>query len=186
MDAIDEIFAILTGPGNDQWYDNERGVSQIEHALQCGALAEADGAPGSQITAALLHDIGHLLDMRARSAVEGGVDVRHEYRAVAVLKDWFGADVLEPVRLHVAAKRYLTAVEPAYRDILKPDSIRSLAVQGGPMSEAEAAEFASSPYAEAAIALRRWDDRAKVAGLVTPPLEHFRPYLQACLAQCHA
>ena len=50
------------------------------------------------------------------------------------------------VRLHVPAKRYLCAVDPEYWEGLSDVSKRSLKVQGGPLSPAEAAEFAALPY----------------------------------------
>lgn len=181
MTAIERIFAILAGPGNDQWYDGDERVSQLDHALQCATLAEREGAPASLISAALLHDIGHLSNLAARSAVDSGVDARHEEIGVAVLEPWFGPAVLEPIRLHVAAKRYLTRIDPYYLHQLSWGSVRSLEVQGGSMSEQDAAAFIAAPFAADAVRLRRWDDLAKMKGLATPPLEHFRPYLQQAL-----
>ncbi|MHB8470746.1 MAG: metal-dependent phosphohydrolase, partial [Gaiellaceae bacterium] len=86
-----------------------------------------------------------------------------------------------PIRLHVAAKRYLCATEPSYLAELSPASVLSLELQGGPYSAAEVAEFETSPYADDAVRLRRWDDAGKVAGLETPELEHYRPVLEAAL-----
>lgn len=183
MHPIDQILEVLTGPGNDQWYGSDGRVSQIQHALQCATLAEREGASAALVTAALLHDIGHLTNQQARAAADTRVDACHENRAVRFLQQWYGPAVLEPIRLHVAAKRYLVRLEPAYRDLLSADSIRSLEVQGGTMTEAEAAAFAAEPFAFDAVALRRWDDRAKDPQAQTPPVEHFRRHLKAALME---
>jgi gamma-butyrobetaine dioxygenase len=84
------------------------------------------------------------------------------------LGQWFGPAVTEPVRLHVAAKRYLCATEPNYFGLLSAESVRTLALQGGPMTPEQAAAFGALPFAHDAVAVRRWDDEAKDP-LVTPP-----------------
>jgi phosphonate degradation associated HDIG domain protein len=178
MPSIDELFGILERLGERQ-YDRE-AVSQLEHALQSATLAERDGAGPTQVTAALLHDLGHLVDDRGAPASDADADMRHEERAARYLARWFGSEVIEPIRLHVAAKRFLVATDPAYRETLSPASVHSLELQGGAMSSEEAGAFARKPYAAEAVALRRWDDLAKVPGAVTPPLEHFRPTVEAC------
>ncbi len=99
----------------------------------------------------------------------------------AYLTGCFGPEVTEPVRLHVAAKRYLCAAEPDYFGKLSPDSVLSLSLQGGPMSSEEAAAFRAQPHADAAVQLRRYDEAAKAKDLPTPPAEHFRPHLERCL-----
>jgi phosphonate degradation associated HDIG domain protein len=152
-------------------------VSQLEHALQCAWLAEQAGADDALVTASLLHDLGHLLiaehQTLSRSPTELGIDDRHQYIAMPVLRGAFGLEVREPIRLHVDAKRYLCATRPDYFARLSPDSVRSLALQGGPMSAEAARRFADHPWSGDAIRLRLWDEEAKVAGLETPPLKHF-------------
>jgi predicted HD phosphohydrolase len=103
----------------------------------------------------------------------------HEYRAHKWLRNHFGPEVTEPVRLHVDAKRYLCATEPGYYDALSADSKRSLVLQGGTYDAPAAAAFAAQPGALRAVALRRWDDAAKVAGAATPPLEYFVSIMEA-------
>lgn len=161
-------------------------VSQTEHGLQAAALAEAEGAPPELIVAALLHDIGHLLDARSDSPMKLGVDLEHEDLGAAWMEPHFAPGAVEPVRLHVPAKRYLCAVDPAYLATLSPASVASLQLQGGPMGPVEAEEFRRGPFADAAVRLRRWDDAAKVPGLATPPLEHFVGHLRAALRHVHA
>ena len=156
-------------------------VTQLQHALQCAQLAEDEGASPALITAALLHDVGHLLEDDFEDAPEHDEDRRHEEVGDAFLSKWFGADVSEPARLHVAAKRYLCAVEPGYFDALSPASQHSLMLQGGPMSAAELAEFEAGPYAEQAVRLRRWDDRGKDPNMKTARLSHFLSYAICCV-----
>src|SRR5215470_2131 len=172
MDAIDQIFERFERHGGAD-YGSER-VRQLEHALQCAALAETEGAEASLITAALLHDIGHLLhDLGERPAARG-IDDRHELRGREWLGRWFGEAVTEPVRHPVDAKRYLTASAPGYFATLSPASVRSLELQGGPFTAELGASFIGLPYAPDAVRLRRWDEAAKAPGRATPDLAYFR------------
>jgi predicted HD phosphohydrolase len=170
---IDRLGHMLRSQA-DVAYDGQRAeaVSALDHALQCAQLAEWAGSPPSLVAAALLHDIGHFADDEVVSLGDT-VDDEHELRALPLLAQGFGAAVLEPIRLHVAAKRFLVADEPAYRDTLSPASLHSLMLQGGPMSPVERAAFAALPFAHDAVALRRWDDLAKTPGQATPPLDYY-------------
>jgi phosphonate degradation associated HDIG domain protein len=176
LDRIDRLFADRGGAE----YHGE-AVSQLEHALQAAHLAEAAGAPPPLVAAALLHDVGHLLHGRGEDCATQGIDDRHEDLGVRFLAAAFGPAVTEPVRLHVTAKRYLCAAEPDYLGRLSAASVRSLGLQGGPMSAAEVREFEANPHHAAALVVRRWDDAAKVVRLATPPLAYFRNYLEAAL-----
>lgn len=177
--SIEEVSQMFRTKGDSQ-YGGEQ-VSQLEHALQAAMLAEREKAPTSLIAAALLHDVGHLLHSLPDDAPEQGIDDCHENSGKNFLRHHFPESVTEPIRLHVAAKRYLCAVEPGYLQTLSEPSVVSLGLQGGPMSQQEVDDFRAHPYAEEAVRLRRWDDEAKVPGLQTPPLEHFEKYLQEVL-----
>lgn len=157
-------------------------VTQEEHALQCALLAEQEGGDASLVVAALLHDVGHLLCVLAEDESRPEDDAKHETLGREWLARFFGPDVTEPVRLHVEAKRYLCARDPAYRRSLSDASRHSLMLQGGGMTRHELAAFASGPYAEAAVRLRRWDDRAKVPGRATPALLHYAMTIEALAA----
>jgi len=174
---VDEIFQVFREYGSGQYLGE--AVSMTEHMLQSAYAAERDGAAPTLVTAALLHDYGHFIHDLPEDAAEHGIDTRHEEVAHAFLSEHFGPEVAEPIRLHVAAKRYLCAVDPSYLGELSPASVHSLDLQGGPYSPAEVAEFEASPYANDAVRLRRYDDAGKVAGLRTPDLEHYRPDLEA-------
>ena len=173
------IATLLTEQGDGTY--GLANVRQVQHALQAAWLAERDGVPASLITAALLHDIGHMVHDLVENPAAEGIDGRHENVGEAWLARMFGPEVTEPVRLHVAAKRFLCGAEPKYFGKLSADSIQSLQLQGGPMNEAEMAAFLTNPHADAAVQLRRYDEDAKVKGLETPPVAHFIPYVAQCL-----
>jgi len=164
----------------DELYIGEP-VTVGEHMLQVAALAVQDEAPPELVAAALLHDYGHLVHDLPEDSAEHGVDTRHEELGFAFLERWFPAEVTQPIRLHVAAKRYLVAVDPAYRERLSSASLLSLELQGGPMSPDEVAAFQAGPHAEAACRLRRWDDAGKEPDLVVAPLESYRGLLESLL-----
>jgi|GEM_PF-125061 len=170
MNGLDNIARLLSKKGVVRY--GAEAVSQLDHALQCATLAEQAGATDTLITAALLHDIGHLTN-DDEGAAERGVDMRHEDRGADFLASYFGQDISEPVRLHVAAKRYLCATTPRYMDRLSPASVNSLRVQGGPYSTADAEIFSANPHCGAAVLLRVWDDTAKNPNAKTPSLSHY-------------
>jgi predicted HD phosphohydrolase len=172
-------------------------VTQLEHAWQSLCLAHMGNASPALQLAAFFHDVGHLFQKGRGSPTLQDVDDRHEAIGPAclrrVLRDkGLDADqteaIAEPVALHVEAKRYLVTVEPSYRACLSADSVRSLALQGGPMSDAEAARFERQSYFQDAVALRRWDEAAKQgapeAALVLPPWEGIEQALYQIVAQC--
>src|SRR5262245_29259115 len=157
-------------------------VTQEEHALQCAWLAEQEGAEAALVVAALLHDIGHLLCALEMDTSTPEVDAKHETRGQEWLAGFFGLEVTEPVRMHVDAKRYLCAFDLNYTKSLSDASRHSLMLQGGPMTEEEAWAFASTRFSNAALRLRRWDDQAKIPGLVTPELAHYASAIETLIA----
>lgn len=173
MTSVDALLELYGRWGSDH-YDEE--LSQLDHALQTAALAEAAGAPDETVVAALLHDVGHLLHLR------GDRTGPHDRTGPTHLGGLFPDAVLAPIALHVEAKRYLCAVEPEYAATLSAGSTASLRRQGGPMSAAEVVMFESTPGWQVAVSLRRWDDAGKLPDLVVPGLAHHEPRLRA-LAQ---
>jgi phosphonate degradation associated HDIG domain protein len=155
-------------------------VNQLQHALQAAALAEADGAQPATVLASLLHDVGHMIHDLGEDPAARGIDDVHEARGAEWLAQRFRPEVSEPVRLHVAAKRYLCAVEPDYFAKLSPDSVRSLGLQGGPMSDDEIAAFRRHPQHAEAVRLRRYDEAAKDPRAATPDFDHFLRHVAVC------
>ena len=166
MTGIEAIAELFAGPGARDYLGE--AVTIGEHMRQAGARAEAAGAAAPLVAAALLHDVGHL---------RSETDARHGTGGARWLSRWFGPAVTEPVRLHVAAKRYLCAAEPGYFGLLSPESVRTLALQGGPMRAEQAAAFEALPYARDAVAVRRWDDDAKDPAVTPAGFDHFEPLL---------
>jgi len=173
---IDQIVGLYRAKGNRE-YEGE-GVSQLEHALQSAHRAEQDGAAPELICAALLHDIGHLINDRGETPTLRGEDDLHQYMALPFLRPAFPEAVLGAIRLHVDAKRYLCAIRPGYREALSEDSKRSLELQGGVFAPAQAERFIRQPFAADAVKVRLWDDAAKVPGVATPALAHFEAILR--------
>jgi phosphonate degradation associated HDIG domain protein len=176
MDVLDEIANLFAARGHEAYGE---GVSIAEHSLQTAALARSDGADSGLVVAALLHDIGHFIE-----APDDAFGYHKHDRSGGVgLAARFPSAVSEPVRLHVAAKRYLCVVEPDYFDRLSMASKYSLTRQGGPMTSEEAAEFARRPFSDSAVRLRRWDDGGKMAGMAVPPLESYRRTIATVLEE---
>ena len=175
---IATLFERMQDRGRRAFYGE--ALSITDHMLQAAHAAERDGAPPPLVAAALLHDVAYVVhdppDDRALDAAHPAIGARF-------LAEHFGPAVAEPVRLHVAAKRYLCAIEPDYRAALSVASVRTLQAQGGPFSQAEAGAFQALPHAQDALRLRRWDDAAKVAGARIPDLEHYRPLLEYLLRE---
>jgi phosphonate degradation associated HDIG domain protein len=171
--CLSDIERLLATRGAAQ-YGNE-AVSQLEHALQCAALAEQANAPDTLIVACLLHDIGHLIaaERNDRKDDSQETDDLHQYVGLPLLRHLLPDAVLDPIRLHVDAKRYLCHADPGYWAQLSPASRHSLELQGGRFDADAAANFVKQAHALDAVQLRRFDDLAKVPGLGTPPLSHY-------------
>ncbi len=175
--TVNEIARLLKVRGVSQY--GREPVSQLEHALQCAHLAEQAGASTALTVAALLHDLGHLLAAERDNRADDDLscDDLHQYIALPFLRGLLPDAVLEPIRLHVDAKRYLCHAEAGYWDNLSPASKRSLELQGGVFTAFEADQFLQLSFSNDALKLRRWDDLAKVPGLRTPPLAWYTDQL---------
>jgi phosphonate degradation associated HDIG domain protein len=183
METKNDIIADILNLFNDKGHSEYGGeaVTQLEHALQTATLARENNASDQLITAALLHDIGHLLHDLPNDAPLKGIDDVHENKAAVFLRKYFPAAVTEPVRLHVMAKRYLSSTEETYYSLLSEPSKQSLVLQGGLMSSAEVSAFEQNPFFSDAVMLRKWDDQAKVKELTTAPVEDFEKNIAVSL-----
>jgi phosphonate degradation associated HDIG domain protein len=178
MLTIEQICALYRERGH-RAYAGEP-VTQLEHALQSATLAQQAGASDELVCAALLHDLGHMINDQGDTPTQRGIDDLHQYCALPFLRGLFSPAVLEPIRLHVDAKRYLCAIDSEYFVRLSDDSKRSLLLQGGMFSPKQATLFREKPYADDAIRLRRWDDLAKNPHMTTPCFADFVPLMRAC------
>jgi phosphonate degradation associated HDIG domain protein len=176
LQTPEDVLELMASRGGESYFGED--VTVLEHCLQAAHFAAETKSSPELVAAALLHDVGHLLHDESEDIAEAGVDTRHEELAVYLLAEHLPAAVMEPIRMHVAAKRYLCFAEPAYREALSPSSEMSLKLQGGPMTEEEAASFIALPFARDAVALRRWDDEAKIPELKVPQAETYLPLLK--------
>jgi phosphonate degradation associated HDIG domain protein len=177
LDSIVAVFDVLATGGGEAYFGEP--VTVLEHSLQAAWFVQKKKGAETLVAAALLHDLGHLLHDAGEDAAKRGLDTRHEELGVAALGKHLPDAVLDPIRLHVAAKRYLCFLEPRYLAALSPASVESLGLQGGPMTAAQAEAFLALPHAREAITLRHADDAAKVSGLAVPGLETYRPVVAA-------
>jgi phosphonate degradation associated HDIG domain protein len=174
--SVGEVLSLFEQHGLDR-YDEE--VTQLDHALQTAALAVADGASDALVAAALLHDVGHLLELAAGAAFDPDrADLHHEARGARYLATLFPEPVTMPIALHVRAKRYRCTVEPGYRAALSPASASSLARQGGLLDASGVRAFEANPSFEDAVRLRGWDDGGKRPDLDVQPLHAYVPLLE--------
>ncbi len=172
INSVDALFDLLAKGGGEAYFGEP--VTVLEHSLQAAWFVQQEGGSESLIVAALLHDVGHLLHSEGEDAAQHGIDTRHEELGMEALKDHLPAEVLDPIRLHVAAKRFLCFDDATYATELSAASLESLILQGGPLTAEEAEAFLALPHAREAVAVRRADDAAKVFELKVPELKQYR------------
>ncbi|MEM9630043.1 MAG: HD domain-containing protein [Pseudomonadota bacterium] len=153
-------------------------VTMAEHMLQGATIAEQNGLDEEIIVGALLHDIGHFTSEFGTFTMNDTEDRYHEEAGAEVLSAFFPSVIVDCVRYHVAAKRYLCATKPDYFNRLSEASIHSLNLQGGPMSDEEVAEFEKNPNLKKIIQVRYLDEAGKRADMETPNFWHFAPMVQ--------
>lgn len=174
--TVDEVIELYARYGTDRY---DETVTQLDHGLQCAALARHEGADDALVAAALLHDVGHLLHLRAGGEGPAPEDLHHEANGARYLGGLFGVEVTAPIALHVRAKRYLAATEPGFVDSLSAGSTASLVKQGGPLDDDGVRTFEANPGHADAVRLRRWDDAGKVDGIVVEPFDTYEPVLRS-------
>ena len=178
LSTLDDIVSFYERFGHNTY---DEAVTQVTHGVQCAQCAVRDGAPVHLVLAALLHDIGHLLEIEQRQSgvPVRDIDMRHQDKGADALASLFGPKVTAPVRMHVDAKRYLCALDEEYENGLSPASIASLELQGGPMTTEESAMFRAQPGWEDAVRLRRWDDEGKDHAQPSATVGDFRRLLES-------
>ncbi|MDA1014384.1 MAG: HD domain-containing protein [Planctomycetota bacterium] len=176
---IDVLFDFISQRGQSNY---DESVTQIQHALQCAQLAQTRGFGDEAVTSALLHDIGHLL-VDEHDAHQNFLDqdMNHEDVGANLLDKWFPEKITDPIRLHVAAKRYLCSTDPAYYEQLSEASKRSFKLQGGSLTPQEQEDFERNPHLPLAVELRRLDDLGKRPNQMVPAINDFKATVSACL-----
>ncbi len=177
IDSVDELFTLLAAGGGEAYFGEP--VTVLEHSLQAAWFVQRKDGAETLVAAALLHDVGHLLHTEGEDVAARGVDTQHEELGAAALARHLPDAVLDPIHLHVAAKRYLCFANKRYFAHLSPASAESLKLQGGPMTTAEAEAFLALPHAKDAVTLRHADDAAKVEKLEAPGLESYREMVKS-------
>jgi len=173
--SVHDIMNVFRQRGHCQYGED---VTELQHALQCAEFACQFGESNGIILSCLLHDLGHMLHDLGEDIAGHGVDARHEDLGAELLRDIFPPEIVAPIRLYVAAKRYMCWRDATYADGLSPSSLFSLKLQGGQMSDIEAAEFESEPCYKTAIQVRRYDDMAKVHDMQTAEFESYRELME--------
>jgi phosphonate degradation associated HDIG domain protein len=180
--VVEEIFEVLQRTGGEQYFGEE--VTKLQHAEQCAWWAKEAGADEELVLAALLHDIGHLLEDEAAVRDERVGVVNHDELGERwLLERGFSKRLAGLVGGHVDAKRYLTASNPQYMDRLSEASKETLVLQGGPMAEEEAARFGTKPELRDILRLRSWDEMAKDPTWDGPRLHDYREAMMEYLAR---
>ena len=173
---VEFLQGVFDRRGDDEYLGEP--VTMSAHMLQCAQFAETNKDGPEVIVAALLHDIGHFTSEFGSFSMDDTEDRYHEEAGAILLQPLFPELVIDCIRFHVPAKRYLCFVDPAYNDALSDASIHSLKLQGGPMTRGEAEQFERNPHVEAIVKVRRYDDRAKIPNHPTPDFRHYAPLVQ--------
>ena len=179
MHIIDKI--INKYQTNNSLYIGEK-VTITEHMVQTAMLAEQNHSSESLICACLLHDYGHFIIEDPNQLVSKSIDGKHENIGFNFLKNYFKPEVVEPIKLHVQAKRYLCR-NKSYWNILSEASKVSLKLQGGIMSDNETKKFVSLKFHEQAILLRKYDDEGKILNIKMKKIEDYRNLINSQLVR---
>ncbi|KAL2872002.1 alkaline-phosphatase-like protein [Aspergillus lucknowensis] len=190
-ETITTLFGFLRAQGQAD-YLGER-ITQLEHSLQCAHLARQSSEYGDDkevVLAALLHDVGRFIPaaekMAAMTSSDGKYIGRESHEVLGekyLCEIGFSERVCALVGAHVMAKRYLVATDAEYWEGLSETSKRTLVYQGGEFTREQVMEAQVDPWLEAKLAVRRWDDQAKVPGIVVPPLEDYEQLAYECLLE---
>ena len=177
MNVIEKIIDKFQN--NKSLYIGEK-VTIAEHMIQSAMMAEKTKSKDTLICSCLLHDYGHFILEDPDELVREKKDGKHEDVGYEYLKKYFKEEIVEPIKNHVLAKRYL-ARDQKYFNILSPASITSLKLQGGLMSDDEAQTFEKNKYFKDSIKLRRFDEAAKNEGVKIKDIIEYKSLLQASL-----
>jgi len=173
MNIINQIISSYLN--NKSLYIGEK-VTMTEHMIQTAMLAEKNNSSSDLICSSLLHDYGHFILENPDDLIKKKKDGKHEELGYEFLKTYFTKDVVEPIKYHVKAKKYL-ARNKKYFNALSEASKTSLKLQGGIMNNHEAKEFESNKFFKNSIELRKFDEEAKNKGLKIKTIHDYKNLL---------
>ena len=177
MDIIEKIISNFKN--NKSLYIGEN-VTIAEHMIQSAMVAEKTKSKDSLICSCLLHDYGHFIVDDPDELVKNNQDGKHEDIGYEYLKKFFKKDIVEPIKHHVLAKRYL-AREKNYYNKLSEASKISLKLQGGVLSNKEAKLFEKDEFFKDSIKLRKFDEAAKKIGVNIKDISEYKNLLKSSL-----
>ena len=173
LNIIDQIIFAFTN--NKSLYIGE-GLTISEHMIQTAMLAEKNKCSSNLICSSLLHDYGHFVIEDPNQLVNDKIDGNHEAIGANYLKNFFSNEIIEPILLHVDAKKYLARDEKYFNNLSKASKI-SLKLQGGIMNNEEVKKFEQKRNYKNAIKLRRFDEDAKKQNIKIKKIEDYKELL---------
>ena len=173
MNIIDKIISNFIN--NKSLYIGEK-VTISEHMIQAAMIAERAKSSSSLVCACLLHDYGHFILEDPNELVRKKLDGKHEDIGYEYLKKFFKKEVVEPIKYHVVAKRYL-ARNKKYYNFLSNASKISLKLQGGILNENQSKKFKKKNYFKNSIKLRKFDEAAKKTNIKMKSINNYKNLL---------
>jgi [1-hydroxy-2-(trimethylamino)ethyl]phosphonate dioxygenase len=177
MQIIDKIIFNFTN--SKTLYIGEK-VTMSDHMIQTAMLAEKAKCDDELICSCLLHDYGHFILENPSDLVKLSLDGHHEDVGYEYLKNFFKKEIVEPIKYHVLAKRYL-AKDKKYFALLSQASRTSLKLQGGVLNDKECGKFETQKYFRPSILLRKFDEEAKRTDLKLKSIQDYQKLLTSKL-----
>ena len=177
MHIIDKIISNFIN--NKSLYIGEK-ITMSEHMIQSAMLAEKSKSNDDLICSCLLHDYGHFIIDDPDELVKNDKDGYHESIGYEYLKSFFKKEIVEPIKYHVLAKRYL-ARNKKYYNLLSDASKISLKLQGGILNKKESNEFEKMSFFKNTIKLRKFDELAKKTNIKIKSINDYKDLLSSQL-----
>ena len=177
MHILDKIISNFKN--NKSLYIGEK-ITISEHMIQSAMLAEKAKSNEDIVCSCLLHDYGHFIIEDPDKLVKNEKDGKHESIGYEYLKNFFNKEIVEPIKYHVLAKRYLVRGKK-YFNLLSEASKISLKLQGGPLNNKESKEFENKEYFNSAVLVRKFDEAAKKKDVKIKSIDNYKSLLNSKL-----
>ena len=177
MQILDKIISNFKN--NKSLYIGEK-ITISEHMIQSAMIAEKAKSKDTLICSCLLHDYGHFIIENPDELVKNEIDGDHESIGYEYLKNFFKKEIVEPIKYHVLAKRYLCR-NKKYYNLLSKASKKSLKLQGGILNKKESNEFEKKPFFKNSIKLRKFDELAKKTNVKIKSINDYKDLLSSQL-----